>query len=99
MAHIDEHAKDCLDELGEEFREVHIWLDELFKILGPKHRDARHHRGGVEEVRKKWGDRAARAAEIHIIKDCKKVPTVQEAQMWSLFGGECDNKGSEIVEK
>lgn len=98
MAHIDEHSKDCLDELGNEFREVHIWLDELFKKLGGKHRSARHHQDGVEEVRKKWGDKAARAAEIHIIKDCGKIPTAKEAQVWSLFGAECDNKGSESIE-
>ena len=86
MAHVDIHCKDCLDELGDEFRYVHEWLDEFFAKLGPKHRDIRHHRGGVEAVRQKWGDQAARAAEIHIIRDCKKVPTEQEAQMWNLFG-------------
>lgn len=98
MASLEEHCKDCELELGEKFEEVHLWLDELFSKLGPKHRDARHHQGGVEIVRKKWGDKAARAAEIHIIKDCKKVPTVKEAQMWSLFGGS-NNTGETIVEE
>ena len=41
----------------------------------------------AEQVRKMWGDQAARAAEIHIRKDCLgKIPTENEAQMWSLFG-------------
>ena len=46
-----------------------------------------------------WGDKAARAAEIHIIKDCGKIPTAKEAQVWSLFGVDCDNKGSESIEE
>ena len=33
----------------------------------------RDHREGIEEVRAKWGDEAAEAAEIHILKDCGKI--------------------------
>jgi hypothetical protein len=88
MATFEEHCADCVRELGEPFKEVHQWLDGLFGILGPKHRSARHHSKGVEVIREKHGDRAARAAEIHILKDyySKSVPTPQQAQMWSLFG-------------
>ena len=87
MASLREHCDDCVRELGEPFKEVHLWLDELFVKLREKHRSARHHRGGVEKVREKWGDRAARAAEIHILKDNNGVvPTESQAQMWSLFG-------------
>jgi hypothetical protein len=63
------HCRDCLEELGQEFREVHKWLDELFKYAGPEHRIYRHNRRGIEEVRKRWGDRAAKAAGIHIKGD------------------------------
>ena len=45
------------------------WLGELFKYVGPDHRGYRHNRRGIEEVRKRWGDKAARAAEIHIERD------------------------------
>jgi hypothetical protein len=72
-----EHCNDCLNELGEEFEQVHVWLDELFRIKGPAHRKFRHTTEGVETVRHKWGDRAARAAEIHILKDtpgARQVP-------------------------
>lgn len=87
MAKFEEHCEDCKRELGESFDYVHKWLDELFSKLGAKHRDARHHTGGVEEVRKKWGDRAAQAAEIHIKKDCNGIiPTREQAQLWNLFG-------------
>lgn len=89
MPSFEKHCEDCIKELGEPFPHVHLWLDELFKKLGPKHRDVRHHTGGVEEVRKAWGDRAALAAEIHIRADCgQHIPAEDEAQMWSLFGEE-----------
>ncbi len=86
MASLSQHLTDCRLELGEPFGHVHEWLDALFKTLGPKHRSARHHAGGVEQVRRMWGDRAARAAEIHILRDCGTVPTEAEAQMVALFG-------------
>lgn len=87
MATFEEHCEDCVRALGKPYREVHLWLDELFKVLGPKHRDVRHHTGGVEEVRKRWGDEAAKAAEIHIRKDCiGYLPSKEEAQTFNLFG-------------
>jgi len=67
---IEEHCKDCMSALGCGFRGIYEWLDEFFPMLGFKHRMKRHHKDGVEEVRKKWGNDAARAAEIHIKKDC-----------------------------
>ena len=86
MAHINIHCEDCVKQLGESFRQVHEWLDEFAGQMGPKHRDERHHVNGVEEVREKWGDEAALAAEIHIKKDCSnRVPTMQEIAMWKLF--------------
>lgn len=86
MALVDEHCRDCTNILGEDFREVHEWLDEFFPSKGLRHRVARHHTEGVEEVRKKWGDRAAEAAEIHIKKDCYgKVPSREEAELWNIL--------------
>ena len=34
-----------------------------------EHRKQRHNKEGIEEVRKMWGDKAAEAAELHIIDD------------------------------
>ena len=104
MADFETHCSDCEKELGERFEYVHVWLDELYVVLGPKHRSVRHNVCGVEEVRKRWGDRAARAAEIHIIKDCfgRGVPTMNEAQMWSIFGSgnePPDDKGTTKIEE
>jgi hypothetical protein len=87
MALLQEHCDDCLRELGKEYTEVHKWIDELFVKLGPKHRSARHHEGGIKQVIEKFGKEAGKAAEIHIRKDCNgMIPTEQQAQMWSLFG-------------
>jgi hypothetical protein len=80
MASFKEHCADCMKELGKQHAQVHLWLDEYAKCYFPwmGHRIHRHHLQGVEEVRHKWGDEAARAAEIHILKDEGDVPTVEE---------------------
>jgi hypothetical protein len=79
MATTEEHCRDCLRELAERFEFVHEWLDELQPEYGPMHRPFRHHTEGVERVRAKWGDRAARAAEIHIRRDTGgMIPTPEE---------------------
>lgn len=71
MASFEEHCQRCEEILGEPFPRVHLWLDEFFmkSPWGTRHRHLRHHRKGIEEVRRLWGDRAALAAEIHIRQD------------------------------
>ena len=71
VASFKEHCDECVEKLGEPFEKVHRWLDEFFAKLGydEKHRDLRHHKKGIEEVRKMWGDKAAEAARIHIERD------------------------------
>ena len=66
-----DHCHKCTAELGEPFSEVHLWLDKFFgkEPYGTRHRYLRHHREGIEQVRKMWGDKSAIAAEIHIRQD------------------------------
>ena len=75
-----EHCKECLEKLGKEWDHVHRWLDassrDYFPWVG--HRQIRHHKEGVEEIRKLWGDEASKAAELHIIADEGKVPSKEE---------------------
>ena len=81
MARLGVHCRDCKLELGEEFEHVHRWLDELFRLKGPAHRKFRHNVDGVEQVRARWGDRAARAAELHILLDnpgLGRIPTADD---------------------
>ena len=89
MAHWKEHCQDCKDAgLSSEWDVVHHWLDEYAKIYRPwqGHRIHRHHAEGVEEVRKKWGDEAALAAEIHIRKDFEGYLPKDRADVEERFG-------------
>jgi len=70
---IEQHCKDCIEQLGESFEYVHQWLDEFMNHpqYKTRHRCVRHHLKGIEEVKKMWGEKAAMAAEIHIKADLK----------------------------
>lgn len=80
MPSFEEHCGRCEEIMGEPFPKVHLWLDEFFlkPPWGTRHRHLRHHRKGIEEVRRMWGDRAAQAAEIHIRQDL-------ETEGWPQF--------------
>lgn len=86
MAHWKEHFKDCQEQLGNGWAVVHRWLDEFARIYRADdrvwmgHRVHRHHVEGVAEVKQKWGDEAARAAEIHIVRDEGGIPTREEIE-------------------
>jgi len=82
MSDWKEHAKDCQDQLGNPWYVVHHWLDKFAGIYWPAkiHRIHRHHKEGVDEVRKMWGDEAAEAAEIHILNDEGDIPTKEEIE-------------------
>jgi hypothetical protein len=74
MAHIKTHCEDCFRILGQEFENVHRWLDAKAQKYPPPlfleyHRKFRHNDKGVKIVKKKWGLLAADAAKIHIIRD------------------------------
>jgi hypothetical protein len=73
MPMFEEHCKESIKELGEPFEYVHKWLDEFMghPQYKTRHRHLRHHRKGIEEIRKKWGDKAAKAAELHIMTDLR----------------------------
>ena len=74
MAKLAEHEKDCRERLGKPFTEVHLWLDEFAKkypvtIFEDQHRKYRHNKQGLEEIRKMWGDEAAEAGLLHLVRD------------------------------
>ena len=76
MPPFKQHCADCVRELGKPYERIHQWLDEYAKLyvtqsgcISMRHWLHRHHKAGVEEARAKWGDDAARAAEIHILAD------------------------------
>jgi hypothetical protein len=78
VASLEQHKRDCIEALGEPFQNVHEWLDALFPVLGPYHRKVRHHAEGVEEIRQTLGEKAALAAQVHILRDCRNIPSSKD---------------------
>lgn len=70
MSHFSVHCKDCVEQLGKPFEEVHKWLDAYFEEFGPDHRDIRHNTNGLKKAKELFGQEGMRAAEIHIQRDC-----------------------------
>ncbi|MBI3582627.1 MAG: hypothetical protein HY096_01585 [Nitrospinae bacterium] len=73
MPKLDEHIAESILLFGKSYREVHIWLDALAGSpqCGMKHRQKRHHKAGLEQVRRIFGEEAVQAARQHIITDLK----------------------------
>jgi hypothetical protein len=78
VASLEQHKRDCVEALGEPFQNVHEWLDAFFPVLGPYHRKVRHHSEGVEEIRHTLGEKAALAAQVHILRDCRNIPSSKD---------------------
>jgi hypothetical protein len=78
-----EHCIECEQKLGKDWSVVHRWLDYFaqFYFPDPVHRVFRHHKEGIELVRKMWGDEAAKAAELHIIADEGYIPTQSDMDL------------------
>ena len=71
MATLEQHCAEALQTCGRPYAEVHLWLDEFAgkPPYGMRHGKNRHHLAGIEEVRRLWGNEAAKAARQHIITD------------------------------
>jgi hypothetical protein len=70
--------RDCQRLLGAPYESVNRWIDEFFGAHGPQHRKYRHHREGIEEARALFGDEGAKAAAVHILRDCRNIPTQED---------------------
>ena len=78
MAPLRQHMEDCRVFLGSAYEEVNRWMDELFATAGAEHRRYRHHTEGIREARKLFGEDGARAAIVHILRDCRNIPTAED---------------------
>jgi hypothetical protein len=79
MARFEKHCEDCRKKLGKPYEKVHHWLDDFaitFPVnkWGDYHRQFRHNQNGIDEIRKMWGNEAAKAARLHIIEDMGYIP-------------------------
>lgn len=59
---------------GKSYEEVHLWLDEFagtekYKM---RHRRIRHHKAGIQEAIKLFGEESGAVAKQHIISDLKE---------------------------
>ena len=95
MSSLQEHCEECQKALGKEYKEVHEWLDELFRYMPGDvgHRFFRHHKEGVEKIRERWGDEAAKAAEMHIRADypgLEKIPSMKDYEQFAEWRWTCD---------
>lgn len=74
MPSFEVHCRESLLIFGEEFEEVHRWLDEYAGTpdYGYRHRHKRHHLAGIADVSRIFGEKAALAARQHVISDLKE---------------------------
>ena len=80
--HLLEHENCCIDALGKPFTEVHIFLDQFFRVYGGlPHRLILHHRLGVELVGVLMGAEAAEAAKRHVLDDMRRLSAGPEEHM------------------
>ena len=79
-----QHAADCRQLLGDNFGYVHAWMDSCFREFGPLHRKVRHHAEGVHEAFLLFGQAGARAALVHILRDCLHLPRRSDYELQSV---------------
>jgi hypothetical protein len=84
MAKFEDHCRDCEKLLGSRHDAVNRWMDELFRQYGPKHRKHRHCWKGVREAEQLFGPEGAKAAIVHIVRDCGGVPSQRSYDEQSL---------------
>lgn len=78
MASLSKHKADCTTWLGHDFEQVHLWLDEFARTAGATHRRFRHHKEGVEEAGRLFGRLGLQAALIHVLRDCRNIPSERD---------------------
>lgn len=73
MPSLKEHCVESIRLFGKPYAEVHLWLDEFAESreCGMRHRCKRHHKAGLQDVRRIFGEDAVKAARQHIISDLK----------------------------
>jgi hypothetical protein len=99
MAKFDRHCDDCMRLLGLRYENVNRYLDTMFAEYGPMHRRQRHHWNGVHTVLLLWGHEAAKAAIIHIVRDCGHVPNERDYQTGKVdpLGTACVKYGTILI--
>lgn len=67
---LDSHMNSTYKQLGRDYRELHMAMDEYYKIFHSSlHWVILHHQLGVEKMVERFGEEVRKAAEIHIKDD------------------------------
>lgn len=74
MACIEDHCRESIELYGKPYCELHLWLDEFAGKpgIGMRHRRFRHHRAGIEEAARLFGDAVREVAERHVMTDLEE---------------------------
>jgi hypothetical protein len=104
MASFEQHCRDCEAILGDRHEAVNGWLDSYFATLGSDHRRRSHHADGVREARELFGLEGAKAAVVHIVRDCGRVPQERDydrpySPCIELAPAECIEPGIDALSK
>lgn len=84
MAKFEDHCRDCERLLGSKHENVNRWMDELFRKYAANHRRHRHCWKGVREASHLFGPEGAKAAIVHIVRDCGAVPMQRDYDVHNL---------------
>lgn len=82
----EQHCRASETAFGKRYENIHRWLDEFVNLYEPskryKHRKFRHHKEGIQEARKMFGDIGALVAEQHIKHDNEgRVPLKKDYEI------------------
>ena len=69
MPSLKVHCAVSKERTGEEFKELHEWMDEPQKELGINHRTQRHDTSFIDYVKERWGGKGVREFLKHIADD------------------------------
>ena len=71
---LEDHQLESRTLFGDDFTQVHRWLDEFqgTEKYRMRHRRVRHHEAGIKEAIRIFGEKAGPVAKQHIISDMKE---------------------------
>ena len=80
---LEEHERESLALFGRPWTEVHLWLNESAGRpgTGTSHRRLRHHKAGIREAERLFGEEGALAARLHVISDLKQEGWTEDRRL------------------
>lgn len=96
MPSLEQHMESDVEIGLKPHQHVHELLDQFAHYPDMKflreHRKFLHHKEGIDYVRMRWGEEAAKSAEQHVLDDCGHVPSAKD-----YYTHKVDNFGFKIT--